>query len=47
MNAFNMTDEEKNEILKKHKAATKDAHDKKANEKSGLKAPEKKEEKKG
>lgn len=41
MSVLNMTKEEKEEILAKHKAATKEVMDRKASEKSGLKAPEK------
>ena len=46
MSAFNLSDEEKEEILKKHKEATKEVRDRQEWEKGGLKAPEKTEEKK-
>ena len=48
MNILDMSDKEKEEILTKHKAATKEVHDRKAAEKGGPAIPEaKKEEKKG
>ena len=46
MSILNMSDEEKKEILDKHKAATKEVRDRMAAEKGGIKAPEKKVEKK-
>jgi len=46
MSAFKLSDEEKEEILKKHKLATKEVRDRQAWEKGGLKAPEKPKEKK-
>ena len=47
MSVLNISDEEKKEILEKHKAATKEVRDRIASEKGGLKTPKKpKEEKK-
>jgi len=46
MRPFNMSDEEKEKLLKQHKEATKQANEKRITMKSGLSAPkEKKEEK--
>jgi hypothetical protein len=47
MSVFNMSPEEKQKILDKHKKAMKAEDDKKTQTKEGLKAPEKKEDKKG
>jgi len=44
MSVLNISDEEKKEILEKHKAATKEVRDRMSAEKNGLKSP--KEEKK-
>ena len=47
MSVFNMSTEEKQKILDKHKKAMKAVDDKKTETKEGLKAPGKKEVKKG
>jgi hypothetical protein len=44
MSAFNISDEERKEILEKHKNATKQFREKQASDKEGLKKIEKKEE---
>lgn len=46
MSVFNMSPEEKQKILEKHKEAMKAEDNKKTETKEGLKAPEKKEDKK-
>ena len=46
MSILKMSDEEKKEILDKHKAATKEVLDRRDAEKGGPSIPEKKEEKK-
>ena len=46
MASFKMTDEEKKKISEQHKSAIKSDIDKKESLKKGLKAPEKKEDKK-
>jgi hypothetical protein len=43
MSTLNISDEEKKEILEKHKAATKQFRDKQTSDKEGLKKIEKKE----
>ncbi len=41
MRPFNMSDEEKEALLKQHKAAVKDANDKRETLKTGITVPEK------
>jgi hypothetical protein len=46
MSTFNLTDEEKKELLEKHRAATKAVRDKQQSYKDGIQVPEKKKEEK-